>query len=149
MSSNNPNNVLDILKCILSSDREFLKYSGNNNQNEEENLINLVQNYNLTRDLFDVAKEFAKLFNIYLYFIAVDQDKYCIINNSFSPMNKEQSGQTVVLLDDHPTAWFLPLSSDNPTGNRQYVFAFDDQRIADAAEKCIKQLNRSGMFYFL
>ena len=149
MSSNNPNNVLDILKCILSSDREFLKYSGNNDQNEEKILTNLAQNYNLTRNLFDVAKEFAELFNIYLYFIAPDQGKYRIIINNFSPMNNQPSGQTVVLCDDQLTSWFLPLSSDNSTSSRQYVFAFNDQLVAEAAEKYIEHLNCSGMFSFL
>lgn len=148
------NSILDTLKLILLNDREFMRYSRNNNQcgsiiPEEENLDNLVQDYTQERNLNKIAGGFATSYNIYLYFIAPDEEGVVrIINEDFSPESIEQKRRAFVLLNREHTIWKLLYADDRFTSKKKFVFTFDDSVTTDKVKEYIQELNILGMSFF-
>jgi len=100
--------ALDTFQFILSNGSTFTSGNFNNNQNEltvyNQQLTNIVQIYSGRQTLIDLIGKFFEFSNIYLHFIAFndDQGKFQIINKYFfQDKTKRKALAFVVLNGDH------------------------------------------------
>lgn len=145
-------NAFDAFQFMLSRADMFLHGDIDDDQSEsvacrKQQLINLLQNYDRTKDLTNLSVDFFIFFDIYLYFIGFKKNRFDLINDySFPDRNKQRKIAFVVLNGDYTVCG--PLFAHVPTG-KHTVFTFGDMSIATHVDKYIERLNRTGKFFFL